>query len=90
MYMSFTKKDLQLLREILRPEFDRIYIQFEKIDQRFDDLKQYIDTRLKKQDIDTTNNLKAFAHDVYRDFHKDEKNFFDHEIRITKLEARLK
>lgn len=89
MYMALTRKDLQLIKEILQPEFDEIKQKLTDHDNQFIELKEYIDKRLVEQDTTMMNGFKEIIRDVYGDFDIDKKTFINHEIRITKLEARL-
>ncbi len=72
--MSLTRSDIQILKEVFQPEFDRIDKRFEQMEKRFDQ----IDKRFDKNDKDHQEFLSRF-----------DKNDKDHELIITQLIAEL-
>ncbi|HRN70229.1 MAG TPA: hypothetical protein PLS49_03505 [Candidatus Woesebacteria bacterium] len=79
--MALTRNDIQILKEIFQPEFDKIH-------ERFDRLQKDIDRRFDKNDKAhdrIVNDIIAELYDLYTP--RDDFNIL--EKRVTKVESRI-
>lgn len=82
--MSLTKKDLQLIREVLRPDFEYIQKKFEEVDKRFDKLEH----RMTDMEHTLTAAFKEIVNDMY-DLSPSRDEFNNLERRVTHLEQKI-
>lgn len=89
--MALTKKDLQLIRETLKPDFDTIQKKFEEVDYRFDNVDKRFD-RLEGGMTGMENTLTAafreIVNDMY-DLHPSKEEFNHLDGRVTVIEQKI-
>jgi len=93
--MALNKNDIQILREVFRPEFERLHQRIDKIEKRFDAFKLYVDKRFEKVDerFDKLENsllvsFRQIIEDVYQ-LHPTRDEFNSLQSRVVNLENKL-
>lgn len=89
--MSLTRKDIELIQDALKPEFDRIHSRLDSLEKRMDSLEKRMDIlELKVNMLETT--LTAAFREIVDDIYnlspsRDEFNKL--EGRVTHIEQKI-
>ncbi len=90
--MALNRNDIQILKEVFQPYFDRIDERFEQIDKRFEQVdKRFVDLedRMNKRFEDLENNLvRQFVAEIYN-LYTPRDEFKLLEKRVTTMEDKL-
>ena len=89
--MSLNKNDIQILRQVFRPEFERLHQRIDKIEKRFDDVDrrfEKVDERFEKLENSLLVSFRQIIEDVYQ-LHPTRDEFNSLQSRVVNLENKL-
>lgn len=80
--MTLTTEDIQLIKQALKPDFDKIDERFEHVDKQFEQVHKKFDQKFERLD----ERLDTIVQEIIKtqgEFHE------EHEERITRIEKEL-
>ncbi len=82
--MALTEKDLESIKDVLRPEFDHIDKRFDSVESRLENLEDHVDGLERT----LTAAFREIVNDMY-DLHSSKEEFNKLEGRVTRIEQKM-
>jgi len=86
--MSLNRNDIQILKEVFQPEFDKIHERFKQIDKRFEQIdKRFLQIDKRFENLETQL-VSQFIAEIY-ELYTPHEEFNGLEKRVTIIEKKL-